>query len=426
MTDRVSLMSALLFAGPVVLALMATPEARTAGEADGDDRFASFDREVETFMQARDVPGGALAVVKDGRLVYARGYGWADRDKQTRVGPTSLFRIASVSKPFTAVAVLQLVQQGKLSLDGRAFDLLGLEPLAGQTMDPRLKTITVRQLLQHTSGWDRDNSFDPMFRPREIARVAGVAPPAGPEAISRYMLGQPLQFDPGSRSVYSNFGYCVLGRIIEKLSGKSYEQYVREAVLAPIGIRDMRIGHSLPEGRAESEVAYYVKGSGSARSAFGTTPGQVPWPYGGFNLEAMDAHGGWIASAVDLARFAAALDDPHHSLLLSPDMIGEMYALPPAPVGRKADGSPEDAWYACGWMVRPVRGTGKANYWHNGSLPGTSTLLVRRWDGLSWVVLFNQRSDDPKLSDGDIDGALHRAADAVKQWPTGDLFAQYR
>src|SRR5882672_1621081 len=84
--------------------------------------FFSFDREIEKFMSARNIPGGALAVVKDRRLVYTRGYGWADRENKVPVKPTSLFRIASISKPFTAVAVLKLVEDGKLSLDARVWD----------------------------------------------------------------------------------------------------------------------------------------------------------------------------------------------------------------------------------------------------------------------------------------------------------------
>src|SRR5436189_5086177 len=88
--------------------------------------------------------------------------------------------------------------------------------------------------------------------------------------------------------------------------------------------------------------------------------------------------------------------------------------------------SPLPAYYGCGWMVRPVGSKGKANYWHNGSLPGTSTLLVRRSDGLSWAAVFNQRSDDKKLPDTAIDPALHRAADSVAAWPETDLFPQYK
>jgi N-acyl-D-amino-acid deacylase len=136
----------------------------------------------------------------------------------------------------------------------------------------------------------------------------------------------------------------------------------------------------------------------------------------------MDAHGGWIASAVDLARFAAALDDPKHSPLLKPATFQMMSAPPAPPAWREPDGTLAESYYGGGWLVRPVGGKGKANYWHAGSLPGTSTLLVRRWDGLSWVVLFNQRSADKKLPDDAIDAALHRAADAVVDWPKENLF----
>ncbi len=387
----------------------------------------AFDREVTAFMTARGIPGGALAVVKDRRLVYAKGYGWADREKKIPATPASLFRIASISKPITAVAVLKLVEDKKLSLDARAFDIVRAEPPLkdGRQPDPRLARITVRQLLQHTGGSDRDARFDPMFRPKQIAAETGTPSPAGPRAIIHYMRGQPLDFDPGARYAYSNFGYCVLGRIIEEISGESYEQFVREKVLAPVGITRMRLGATLDGRQAAGEVRYYTKEPGLTESVFPEGDRQVSWPYGGFHLEAMDAHGGWIASAVDLARFAAALDDPAHSRLLKPDTLREMYAPPAPPVSRKLDGSLADAFYGCGWMVRPHDGSGRANYWHSGSLPGTNTLLVRRWDGLSWAVLFNQRSEDSILPDTAIDPALHRAAAAVKEWPTEDLFTTH-
>lgn len=388
--------------------------------------LGSFDREMEAFIEARKMPGGSLAVVKDGRLVHARGYGWADKERQQRVEPTSLFRIASISKPITAVAVLKLVEQGKLKLDDRAFDFLSLKPLADAKPDPRLRTVTIRQCLQHTGGWARDKSYDPMFRSKLIAAAVGEATPAGPDAVIRYMLGQPLDFDPGTRYAYSNFGYCVLGRVIEKLTGKSYEDYVKEVVLAPAGIKSMRIGRSLEAGRAPNEVRYYMPESETAESVFPGQPPKVPWPYGGFNLEAMDAHGAWLASSVDLARFAAALHDPEKSPLLKPATWRELHAPPLGSVARTEEGAMKSTYYCCGWLTRPIpERPGKANYWHSGSLPGTYTMLVRRWDGLSWTMLFNQRSKDRKL-DGEIDPAMHRAADAVKDWPTGDLFAKFR
>jgi N-acyl-D-amino-acid deacylase len=186
----------------------------------------------------------------------------------------------------------------------------------------------------------------------------------------------------------------------------------------------MRIGASLDGKQADGEVRYYTPKDDEAKNVFPDGPKETSWPYGGFHLEAMDAHGGWIASAVDLARFAAALDDPQRSPLLKPETFQTMSAAPP-PVSRLPDGSLADNHYGCGWSVRPVGKNGKANYWHGGSLPGTSTLLVRRWDGLSWAVLFNQRSEDKNLPDGAIDRALHRAADAVAKWPDKDLFSEW-
>jgi N-acyl-D-amino-acid deacylase len=332
-----------------------------------DHPLASFDREMETFMQARNVPGGALAVVKDRRLVFARGYGWADKEKQSPVTPKSLFRIASISKPVTGVAVMKLVEQRKLGLDDRAFDFIDLEPLLsdGRMPDARLKQITIRQCLQHTGGWDRDQSFDPMFRPVDFARSLGTPPPADARDVIRNMLGLPLDFDPGRRYAYSNFGYCVVGRVIEKVTGRSYEQFVKETILAPAGIKHMRIGASLDGQQAPGEVRYYMPEDEQADSVFAARPGKVSWPYGGFHLEAMDAHGGWIASAVHLARFAAALDEPARSPLLKPDSIAMMYEPPPAPVSRQEDGSLKDAYYGLGWNVRPITGRpGRANYWH--------------------------------------------------------------
>jgi CubicO group peptidase (beta-lactamase class C family) len=369
-------------------------------------REGKFDAAMTAFMGKSGAPGGALAVVKDGRLAFAKGYGLADVDERTAAEPTSLFRIASLSKPITAVAVLALAQKGKLDLDGRAFALLELKP--AEKGDPRLAEITVRHLLHHSAGWDRDRSGDPMFQSIEIAEAQGSAPPADARAIIRWMMGRPLDFDPGARHAYSNFGYCVLGRILEKVSGESYESHVKKAVLEPMGITRMRLGRSLLQDRAKDEARYAQPDAKAARSVFGGGR-DVPWPYGGFCLEAMDAHGGWIASAVDLVRFASSLDK-----VLDAKSIDTLFERPP---GLK----PAPAYYACGWMVRPVGDRGGMNAWHSGSLPGTHSLLVRRHDGLVWAALFNQRSK----GDGEIELALHAAADAVTEWPKEDLFPLY-
>jgi CubicO group peptidase (beta-lactamase class C family) len=181
------------------------------------EQLISFDKLMRTFVRGNEIPAAALAVGKQGRLVYARGFGYADVRRKEPVQPDSLFRLASLSKPITAVVVLRLVDQGKLKLDDYVFDLLPHKPHLphGGQPDSRLKQVTIRQLLQHTGGWDRDVSIDPMFQPVKIARTLGVAPPAGPDHIVRFMMGWQLDFDPGTRHAYSNFGYCVLGRVVQ-------------------------------------------------------------------------------------------------------------------------------------------------------------------------------------------------------------------
>ena len=290
--------------------------------------LASFDEMMHEFLSEHKVPGASIAVTDHGRLVFARGYGYADLKSKQPVTPTSLFRIASISKPITAIAILQLADQGKLSLEAKVFDILDFNTdiaAAGDKFEKRLRDVTIEHLLQHRGGWDRDVSFDAMFQSVKFARELDVPAPAKPNDIIRRMLTQPLDFTPGERYAYSNFGYCLLGRVIEKLTGQTYEHFVQSSVLQPLSISDMRIGATRIEGRAEGEVRYYQPGYG--KSVFEADLGvRSPWPYGTWHLEAMDSHGGWLASAIDLAKIASALDDPTNSPLLSESSWSRMHA----------------------------------------------------------------------------------------------------
>ena len=400
------------------------PASVSTGKADS--RLESFDQLMSRFIAEHGLPGASLAVTDQGRLVYARGYGYADVSERRPVEPHSLFRIASISKPITAVAILQLVEQKCLALDDRVFEILtGYEPPdADSEVDPRLAEITVSHLLHHSGGWDRDKSFDAMFRSVDFARKLGVPPPAEPEHVIRCMMNQPLDFDPGTQYAYSNYGYCLLGRIIEHLSDQPYETYVQEHVLAPLGINEMRIGRTRRKaGVAPHEVRYYEAKQGT--SVFADNLDEpVAWPYGAWNLEAMDSHGGWIASAVDLARFASAFDDPPNCPILSEGSIKAMFGRPPGRLWQEEDGRPGSFYYALGWMVRTVGDSEEVNTWHTGSLNGTAALLVRRHDGRNWVVLFNSRRSGRSSHMGrEIDPLLHEAADAVDDWPERDLFS---
>jgi N-acyl-D-amino-acid deacylase len=408
----------LLLAAP---GLAATAEVESVGVTGrGDKRLEPLDRLMTDFVSRHQLPGASLAVTRNGRLVYARGFGLADRQSGDPVLPTSRFRIASLSKPVTSVAILQLVEAGRLKLDDPVAEILGLEP---EVDARRSRRVTVRQCLQHTGGWDRSDSFDPMFQSIRISRVLDTKAPAGPAEVIRFMQKWPLDFDPGTRYAYSNYGYCLLGRVIEKISGQSYERYVQARVLKPMGVTRMRVGRTRIEGRAKGEVRYHVDGEKVGLSVFEEDLGKrVSRAYGAWNLEAMDSHGAWIASAVDMVRFASALESPGRKPFLKMESLDEMFEPPAAPVSRKSDGSVEDVFYGLGFSVRRL-GDGRMNQWHTGSLPGTSTLLVRRHDGMAWAVMFNsRRSCAGKNPASAIDPLVHGAVDAVTEWPDGDAF----
>ena len=367
-----------------------------------------------------DVPGAAIAIAKDGRLVLAKGYGLANVEKQEPVQPDTLFRVASIAKPITAVAVLQLVEDGLLNLDDRVFQILDrFQPPEGVHKDPRLDDITVRHLLQHSGGWDRGRSYDPMFSTGKVEDELGVPKPASCRDVIRFMLGQPLNFDPGTGYAYSNFGYCLLGRVIEEKTGQPYEEYVKEQVLAPIGISGMHIGGTLPKNRADGEATYYgFPGQEWADSAMPNTPPQVPWPDGGFHLRTLDAHGGWVASAIDLVTFATSVDESRPTPVIGPQSVKTMVARPDLALWQDSS-----YHYGMGWLVRPVGND--ANWWHAGSLPGTYALIVRTHHGFAWAILFNSRPEEQSKFGQEVDRLIWEGISEVTAWPSHDLFPDY-
>ncbi|CAN5387042.1 hypothetical protein BH11PLA2_BH11PLA2_08300 [soil metagenome] len=382
-----------------------------------------FDTLMTKFITENKTPGASLAVSRYGKLVYARGFGSADVDAKKSVEPAALFRIASVSKPITAVAILQLIEKGKLKFEDKVVDRMTLKPFVEKDNepDPRWRLITVRQCLQHRGGWDRDKSFDPIGRPGIIAKTLGQSLPVTPADVVRYMMAQPLDFDPGERFAYSNLGYLILGRILEAISGRKYEEYVKTEVLAPLGIRNMTLGRARKENAAKREVTYYdPKNRKGAATVPPKLEEQVPVQYGVHNFEGYEAHGGWIASAVDLVKFASAFDTPSKCPILSAKSIGEMWAKPEGVASNK----PKPSHYACGWNVLPAGQSGGLNTWHTGFITGSESLLVRRHDGLCWAVLFNTSNNpEGKYLTRLIDAPLHEAADKVITWPENDQFA---
>lgn len=388
--------------------------------------MAIYDQAIPDLMRKYAIPGGAVAVLRDGKLLYARGFGYADVENRTPVQPDALFRIASVSKPITGVAIMKLVEEGRLRLDDRVAPLIAhLTPAPGAAVDPRWEQITIRQLLNHTGGWNRDKpngGFDPMFRPAIAAAAVNTPAPASAETVIRYMKGMPLDFDPGEKHVYSNFGYAILGRVIERVSGMPYEEYVRARVLQPLGAARTRLGRTRMGDALADEVKYYSPGEPGLGMTAPLVPsvfpgeGAVPINYGGFYVEAMDSHGGWVSSTVDLLRFMEGVDGRlHRPDILSAGLIAEMTGNGPTVCASGA------CYYAGGWLVRPTQGD--ATWWHTGSLPGTTSILVRSYHNFSWAALFNARN--PGFA-GELDAALSAALAQSTSFPAHDLFSTFR
>ena len=324
------------------------------------------------FMKQFFAPALSVAIVREGKFVFERPFGMADKDVQFQTSETTLFRIASATKPITSVAIFTLIEQGKLNLGDKVFGPSGvLGNMYGKPPYKQYVTdVTVDNLLTHTSGgWPNDNT-DPMFRFNSWDHT---------KLITWAIANLPLTYPPGEHWAYSNFGYCVLGRVIEKVTGQAYKDYVQQAVLASCGVTDMQIAGNTLKQRAPNEAKYLGQ--------FGENPYNM-------NVTRMDSHGGWIANPSDLARFCThAGGAPGVPSLLKPETIRVMTT--PAPAYPQGSGGR----YARGWMVRD---NGKGNWWHNGSLPGTTSILVRTSTGMCWGALTNTRTEPS----GTINGAL--------------------
>ena len=394
----------------------AAEEILVTGESRAE--MGALDGWMKAFMDEHKIPGGALAIARDGKVVYSRGFGWADRETKEAVQPESLFRIASVSKPITAVSILMLVERRKLKLDDKVLDHLKYEPHLeeGGVVDERWRNVTIAHCLSHSGGWDREKSYDPMFQALRMAKSMKVELPILPEHIIRYQLGQPLDFNPGERYAYSNFGYSLLGRIIEKVTGQLYEKFVQDEVLRPLGITRARIGGSLESERAEGEVRYYDVRGGDGVAIVGPGAGEqrVPVSYGTWRQETLDSHGGWIASAPDLARFAAAFDLIEEGRqarggLLKVETVRQMFgrhAAIPSPTEKDKI----SAHYGYGWFMKvEPDASGKAVdvARHGGALACTAASLMHFADGSNLAVLFNLgQSSDGRFLGRQMEGPL--------------------
>lgn len=354
----------------------------------------AVDSLVGAFMKQYNVPGLSFTIAKDDSIKIERCYGYADIGKKELMNPGNRFRIASISKTFTATAIMQLVERGKLHLQDKVFGkgaILG----TGYGTYPYKKwveEITVEHLLEHLGGgwtdadYEKNNAFynerDPVYLHPEMNQAA---------LIGWALDNQPLKYEPGTHFQYSNFGFLVLGRVIEKVSGMRYDEYVRKNVLLPCGITDMQIGGSTLAAQLPNEVHYYDTHDD---------------PYVLFNGRRGDANGGWVATPTDLVKFIMRVDKfPQKADILQPATLDTMYAAPAVSPG-----------YAKGWWVNK-----SGNYLHGGAFPGQQSLLVRGHDGFCWAIIVNTwpRKDDRFIED--MYQLMSQVQLAIRYWPHGEI-----
>lgn len=373
--------------------------------------FQVIDRKVERFMQQWRLVGCALAIVKDERLVYARGFGFADREKKISAQPFHQFRIASVSKLFTAIAIMHLVEAGKIRLEDPVFGPEGIlnDSIFLDIADPLAYKIEVQHLLRHTGGWRNQLRRDPMFAPQAVAQIMEVSSPPSLDKVIQFMLSQTGYFEPGSLYDYSNFGYCVLGKIIEKKTGMLYESYLQQHILAPMGIHKMQMTSNTYEQKHSLEVKYYEHEKAKKNISIYNPQDSASRAYEGTDTQGLGAAGGWTASVLDLMRFLVRIDGFHHQAdFLKPESIAKMTQ---APLGDST------GRWALGW-----KDVNSEKWWRTGSLACSAISLSRRSDGMSWVFVTNTGTWRGPFFSYEIEGMMERLIPKIKKWPDWDLF----
>lgn len=338
--------------------LLAILAADLPARGDLPESLSALDADVAELAGVTGLTAASLAVDAGDGEVLTRCWGWANRNRSRPVTPKSTFRLGSNTKPFTSAAVVKLVKTTDLGYDTPVLPML-LEDLKirprGGVADDRWEKITVDHLLKHEGGWDRDETFDPLYKLDLVRKATRPRPRLEGRHVVQFMLTQPLQFDPGSRDCYSNFGYVTLGRVVEAATGKDHEDAVRELIAGPLGIEDLRVSNKLPNRRHGLEVDYPKDDRRE----------MVP----------RDASGGMACSPTSLCKFM-------------------------------------NAYWISG---RPRKGLSRGSYYHYGSLPGTTMCwMVQRPDGVNWALAVNARRDDKYLED--LEAMRGRVNNAIDAW----------
>jgi CubicO group peptidase (beta-lactamase class C family) len=322
----------------------------------------AVDSKIAAFMSTYNIPGASLAVTKNGKLVYIKGFGVADQGTNEKVTPVYRFRLASISKTYTGVAIMKLCQDGKINLEGKVFgqgSILGTDFGTAPYKD-NLTAITVHQLLQHLSGaWGASTGTDvidynPAFTNKQL--------------LDWIIDTRPMPYAPGTFFDYSNVNYFILARIIEKVTGQTYFEYL-QSILNTIGATETDMAGQTLADRKPMEVKYYGQGADAQYVYNIAFPRRV-------------ADGGIITTAKDLLKMVTAVD----GFGTRPDILNT------ATLNQFVTPSSVFPGYACGIGI-----WSSENLWfNNGSLPGSRTWFMRHDNGMCVALLLNSRTEsDP-------------------------------
>jgi CubicO group peptidase (beta-lactamase class C family) len=337
--------------------------------------LTGMDQEIKAYLNKWNIKGASLAIMRNDSLVYAKGYGWADKDAGVRMDVGHIMRVASVSKLITAIGIMVLQDQGKITIKDKVFGPTGVlyrTYMNSLAKDPLYKELTIEHLLRHEGGYRRDAMFSSLTVKSQMNLTE--APTA--DDFIKYTLPRKLDFVPGTSQKYSNFSYLLLSRIIETVSGMSYEKFIKEYVLKPAGCFDMHIAGNYLEDKRTNEVHSYAHGNLEDRMVyeFNGSGNKVDKCYGGNNITVLSGAGAWCASPVELARLVASVDGRDEV----PDIISKEAFEQMTEYFTKEK-------FSLGWNdTNPEKGWNRT-----GTFTGTSALVKYYPNNECWIMITN-------------------------------------
>ena len=369
-----------------------------------------MERTIRRWMNRNNIRGASLAVMKNEKLIYCKGFGWADKEEERPAEAGDIYRIASASKLITAVGIMKLCDEGKLTLQSKVFGEEGILNQFTEIKDKRAKDITVRHLLNHTAGFSR-RMGDPMFKVAQIIKWKDMDHSPSADELISYQLSMRLRDRPGGMAQYSNIGYLILSRVIEQVSGMGYEDFIQKNVLWPAGCYDMHIAHNLYEERYPREVKYYGNSADDSIESYDGSGEMKLRQYGGNDIRGLQGAGGWVASAPEMMRLVASIDGKPGV----PDIISQKSIREMRDIKRKGD-------YALGWARYHKK---DGSLVRTGTMSGTCAYIDYRSNGLSYVFITNTSHYTGPRFTNSIGGMVRSAMRNVKSWNTqNNLFVE--